>query len=57
MVERFGPEQVFMDVDTIEPGADFVAAIREACGVPEVGLHLLTWVIGVEGRRTPGAAP
>ena len=27
---RFGPSQVFMDVDTIQPGADFAAAITEA---------------------------
>lgn len=27
LTDRLGPEQVFMDVDTIEPGADFTAAI------------------------------
>src|SRR5438270_354116 len=27
--ERFPPEQVFMDVDGIEPGMDFVAALED----------------------------
>ena len=26
--KRFGPDRVFVDVDTIEPGTDFVAALR-----------------------------
>ncbi|MGH3014921.1 MAG: toll/interleukin-1 receptor domain-containing protein, partial [Gaiellaceae bacterium] len=30
LAERFGDENVFMDVDTIEPGADFVARIEDA---------------------------
>ncbi len=30
LVGRFGRSRVFMDVDTIEPGADFVAAIDDA---------------------------
>jgi hypothetical protein len=32
LAERFGDENVFMDVDTIEPGADFVARIEDAVG-------------------------
>ena len=28
----FGEEQIFMDIDTIEPGADFVQAIEDAVG-------------------------
>jgi hypothetical protein len=29
---RFGPGTVFMDVDAIEPGADFMKSIAEAVG-------------------------
>ena len=29
---HFGPEQIFMDIDTIEPGLDFVEVIEEAVG-------------------------
>jgi hypothetical protein len=32
LIMRFGRERVFLDVETIEPGADFVAAITEAVG-------------------------
>src|SRR6185503_11993481 len=34
--ERFGDKQVFMDVDTIEPGADFVEYIEDAVGSCDV---------------------
>lgn len=30
LADRFGSAQVFMDVDTIEPGVDFAAAITQA---------------------------
>ena len=30
--DRFGPDQVFMDIDTLRPGADFVEAIQSAVG-------------------------
>ncbi len=30
---RFGPGQVFMDVDTIRPGLDFVDVVQEALGM------------------------
>ncbi|MGH3012132.1 MAG: toll/interleukin-1 receptor domain-containing protein [Gaiellaceae bacterium] len=32
LAEEFGDEQVFMDVDALEPGADFVQRIRSAVG-------------------------
>jgi hypothetical protein len=32
LVAQFGSGQVFMDVDTLEPGQDFVAAIEQAVG-------------------------
>ena len=30
--DHFGPDNVFMDVDTIKPGRDFVDAVRQAVG-------------------------
>jgi hypothetical protein len=44
LIMRFGPERVFLDVEAIEPGADFVSAITEAVGRCEV----LVAVIGSE---------
>ena len=32
LVDEFGPDQVFMDVDTLEPGVDFVERIHSAVG-------------------------
>jgi hypothetical protein len=37
LANRFGKERVFIDVDGIDPGADFVAVIDDAlskCGRP-----------------------
>ena len=47
LAERFGEENVFMDIDTIEPGVDFVEAIEHAVGSCDVflamtGQHWLT---------------
>lgn len=36
LADRFGSAQVFMDVDTIEPGVDFAAAITRAVGSCDV---------------------
>jgi len=41
---EYGPDQVFMDIDAIEPGVDFVEAIEEAIGSADV-------LIAVIGRR------
>jgi hypothetical protein len=41
LTEQFGPDQVFMDVDTIEPGVDFVKQIEEAVGRCSVLLALV----------------
>lgn len=30
LTQQFGPGQIFMDVDTIDPGADFAKAIEGA---------------------------
>jgi hypothetical protein len=38
---RFGAERVFMDVDDIEPGRDFVAAIEEAVAASSVLLVVI----------------
>lgn len=39
--DRFGAERVFMDVDDIEPGRDFVAAIEEAVAESSVLLVVI----------------
>lgn len=41
LVQRFGPEQVFMDVDNIRPGMDFVEAIENAVGSCDVVIVLI----------------
>jgi multiple sugar transport system substrate-binding protein len=41
LVEHFRPEQVFKDVDNIEPGQDFVEQITKAVGSCEVLLALI----------------
>ena len=42
--DHFGPDQVFMDIDTIRPGQDFVEAVRQAVG----GCDGLVAIIGRE---------
>ena len=42
--DHFGPDQVFMDVDTIKPGQNFVDAVRQAVG----GCDGLVAIIGRE---------
>jgi hypothetical protein len=41
LAQRFGTERVFMDVDSIDPGADFVQKIEEAIGSSGVALVLI----------------
>ena len=41
LVAEFGDESVFMDVDTIDPGADFVDYIEEAVGSCDVLVALI----------------
>lgn len=41
LAERFGPEQIFKDVDSIELGEDFVQEIGEAVGQADVLLALI----------------
>jgi Tol biopolymer transport system component len=55
LAERFGEEQIFKDVDSIELGDDFVETIGEAVGSTDVLLALIgeKWltVAGEDGRR------
>jgi len=51
--ERYGEDRVFKDVDTIEPGLDFVEAIERAVSSSEVMLVVIgqEWIVDVQGRR------
>jgi TIR domain len=56
LADRFGDAQVFMDVDSIEPGVDFAEVITRAVGVCNVllaviGRHWLTAATDAGGRR------
>ena len=53
LVERFGRERIFMDIDTIEPGEDFVTVIENAIGSCEI----LIAVIGREWLSPRGETP
>jgi hypothetical protein len=52
LVDHFGESQVFMDVDSIEPGDDFIEAIRDAVGTCDVLLVLIggQWLTSVDSR-------
>jgi hypothetical protein len=39
--ERFGPESIFMDIDTIQPGADFTEALQTAVSSCDVLLAII----------------
>ena len=51
LVQHFGPENVFIDVDTIGPGVDFVEAVNHAVAACD----RLIAVIGREWLAAPGA--
>ena len=51
LVQHFGPENVFIDVDTIGPGVDFVEAVNHAV----TACDRLIAVIGREWLAAPGA--
>ena len=55
LADAFGPENVFMDVDSIRPGDDFAAVIEGAVSTCDVLLALIgrQWstVLGADGRR------
>jgi hypothetical protein len=52
---RFGPRNVFMDIDTIEPGDDFRKVVRNAVGSCDVVLVMIgkQWlnITDAQGRR------
>jgi TIR domain/PASTA domain len=52
LVDRFGPNHVFMDVDSIAPGSDFHEEINRAVGASDVVLALLGpgWATAVDDR-------
>ena len=58
--EAFAPEQLFMDVDSIAPGLDFVRVLEEQVGQCDALLALLQGakaeVIGLPRRRLSDAA-
>jgi hypothetical protein len=51
LVQHFSKDQVFMDVDTVEPGVDFVRAIEKAVGECDVLVALIgeRWLGGEPG--------
>jgi hypothetical protein len=36
LCDRIGPQHIFRDIDTLEPGQDFVEAIEQAIGACEI---------------------
>lgn len=56
LTDRLGPEQVFIDVDTIEPGADFAAAIAREVASCNVLIALIgpTWSTTTDQRGRRG---
>lgn len=55
LAEHFGEDQLFMDIDHIEPGEDFVQVIEDAVGSCEILLAVIgrQWLLstGGAGRR------
>jgi hypothetical protein len=53
LAEHFPKENLFIDVDAIAPGEDFVAAIDSAVGAVDVVLAVIgpKWAIAVDGKR------
>ncbi|MGQ0776973.1 MAG: TIR domain-containing protein [Pseudonocardiales bacterium] len=53
LTDRLGPGQVFMDVDTMEPGADFATVIARALAACRILIALIgpTWLTGTSRWR------
>ncbi len=43
LVQEFGKRRVFMDIDTLEPGVDFIDALQETLRSSDVLLLLMGW--------------
>ena len=58
LADRFGPGQIFMDVDTIEPGVDFAAAITRAVSTCVVLIAVIgpKWTTLTNARGQPRIA-
>jgi TIR domain len=52
LVDRFGEGQVFMDVDTIEPGLDFAEEVTRAVAACQVLVAVIgpAWLTATDGR-------
>src|SRR5690349_10570277 len=52
LADRFGEDQVFMDVDTIEPGVDFAEEITRAVSACKVLLAVIgpNWLAATDER-------
>ncbi len=52
LVRRYGSDQVFIDIGTIEPGRDFVEVIHEAIASHDTMLVLIgpRWLMGADGH-------
>jgi hypothetical protein len=53
--ERFGSESIFIDIDTIDPGADFTEALKKAVGSCDVLLAVIgpRWTTATDKGGTP----
>lgn len=53
--ERFGPDFIFMDIDTIEPGADFTEALQKAVSACDVLLAIIgpDWATATDPSGKP----
>ena len=51
LTAHFGDEQIFMDIDYIEPGEDFVQVIEDAVGSCEILLPVIgrRWLLSADG--------
>lgn len=58
LVDRFGEGQVFIDVDTIEPGAEFATEIRNAVASCKLLIVIISpnWLAAADARGVPRLA-
>ena len=52
LVSHFGRDRIFMDIDTIEPGEDFVSVIENAVGSCDLLIAVIgqNWLRGTTGE-------